>query len=47
MAMDTTESASWNSILAMSVVSMAPCILLFFFAQKYFVEGVNTTGLKG
>lgn len=47
MAMDTTESTSWNSILAMSVVSMVPCILLFFFAQKYFVEGVSTTGLKG
>lgn len=47
MAMDTTELTSWNSILAMSVVSMVPCILLFFFAQKYFVEGVTTTGLKG
>ena len=47
MAMDTTESTAWNSVLAMSVVSMAPCVLLFFFAQKYFVEGVATSGLKG
>jgi len=47
MAMDSTESTIWNSILAMSVVSMVPCILLFFFAQKYFVEGITTSGLKG
>lgn len=38
---------SWNRIMAMSVVSMLPCILVFFFAQKYFVEGIVTTGIKG
>jgi ABC-type glycerol-3-phosphate transport system permease component len=26
--------------MAASVVCMLPCILLFFFCQKYFVEGV-------
>jgi oligogalacturonide transport system permease protein len=47
MAMDTSEAANWSGILAMAVVSMFPCILLFFLAQKYFVEGISTSGLKG
>ncbi len=47
MTLDTSSAVSWNQILAMSVVSVAPCILLFFFAQKYFVAGISTTGLKG
>lgn len=47
MCIDTTDGVSWNNIMAMSVVSIITCILLFFFAQKYFVEGIATTGLKG
>ena len=34
-------------LMAASVVCMLPCILLFFAAQKYFVESVASTGLKG
>jgi len=37
----------WNQVLAMSFVSMIPPILLFFFAQKYFVEGITAGGIKG
>jgi multiple sugar transport system permease protein len=29
------------------VLVMAPVILVFFFAQKAFVEGVTLTGVKG
>jgi len=47
MTMDITESVQWNQIMAMSVLTMVPPILIFFFAQKYFVEGISTTGLKG
>lgn len=47
MTMDTNASVSWNNILAMAFVSMMPLVLLFFFAQKYFVEGIATTGMKG
>ncbi len=47
MAIDTTGGVSWNQIFAMSVLAVTPLILLFFFAQKYFVEGIATTGLKG
>ena len=47
MSMDTTSAFHWNQIMAMSFVTMIPCIVIFFAAQKYFVEGISTTGLKG
>jgi oligogalacturonide transport system permease protein len=47
MAIDTSGGVAWNQIFAMSVVAVMPLVLLFFFAQKYFVEGIATTGLKG
>jgi multiple sugar transport system permease protein len=34
-------------LMAASVVCMLPCIILFFAAQRYFVESVSMTGLKG
>ncbi|MGI5369931.1 carbohydrate ABC transporter permease [Streptomyces iakyrus] len=37
----------WNLTMAATVLVMAPVILLFFFAQKAFVEGVTLTGVKG
>lgn len=47
MSLDNAAAANWNEILAMSMVAMLPGVLLFFFAQKYFIEGIATTGLKG
>lgn len=44
---DSTSSVSWGPLLANTLVSLIPCIVLFFFAQPYFVEGIATTGLKG
>jgi multiple sugar transport system permease protein len=39
--------AEWTYIMAGSVLALIPTILLFFFAQKYFVEGITMTGMKG
>ncbi|BFT70122.1 carbohydrate ABC transporter permease [Paenibacillus sp. P36] len=47
MALDNSTSVAWNQVLAMSVIAIVPCVLVFFFAQKYFVEGIATTGIKG
>ncbi|OBZ12797.1 sugar ABC transporter permease [Paenibacillus sp. FSL A5-0031] len=47
MSLDISSAAKWNEVMAMSIVAIVPCVLLFFFAQKYFVEGIATTGLKG
>ncbi len=33
--------------MAAAVMFSAPCIILFFLAQRYFVQGIVTTGLKG
>jgi ABC-type glycerol-3-phosphate transport system permease component len=34
-------------LMAASLIVAAPSLLLFFIAQKYFVQGIVTTGLKG
>jgi oligogalacturonide transport system permease protein len=46
MALDLKDAVGWNKIMAMSVVAIVPCVLVFFFSQKYFVEGITTTGMK-
>lgn len=46
MTMDISTEFDWNQIMAMSLISIAPPIVLFFAAQKYFVEGIATTGMK-
>jgi oligogalacturonide transport system permease protein len=47
MSVDAQSFIAWNKVLAMSFVSIVPMVVLFFAAQKYFVEGIATTGLKG
>lgn len=37
----------WNELMAASLVMLLPCILLFFIAQRYFIEGIVFTGVKG
>jgi multiple sugar transport system permease protein len=31
----------------MGTLSIVPAFILFFSLQKYFVQGISTTGLKG
>jgi len=38
---------AWNLLMAASIVVALPCFILFFFAQKYFIQGIVITGLKG
>jgi len=45
--LDSTGVSSWGSMFAMSVLSLVPCFVLFFTMQKYFVQGITTTGIKG
>lgn len=39
--------AQWGLLLAGSVVSIIPLIVIYIFAQRWVVEGIATTGLKG
>ena len=41
------EATSWHWLMAAAVVTTLPCLILFFFAQKEFVRGIATTGIKG
>ncbi|MDD5368507.1 MAG: carbohydrate ABC transporter permease [Anaerolineaceae bacterium] len=37
----------WDILMAGSLLTVLPIILLFFFLQKYFVQSIKMTGLKG
>ncbi len=47
ISLDTSSAVQWNQIMAMALISILPLVILFFLAQKYFVEGIATSGLKG
>jgi multiple sugar transport system permease protein len=41
------HQVQWNLTMAATLLVMAPVIILFFLAQRAFVEGVTLTGVKG
>ena len=41
------RQVQWNLTMAATLLVMAPVIILFFLAQRAFVEGVTLTGVKG
>jgi len=45
--LDSSGISSWGAMFAMSVLSLVPSFVLFFSLQKYFVQGISTTGIKG
>lgn len=40
-------STDWTLLMAASVMVMVPVLLVFIFGQRYFVKGIQMTGLKG
>lgn len=44
---NTQYSSNYALIMAAATVALVPVFILFVFLQRYFVEGVATTGLKG
>jgi ABC-type glycerol-3-phosphate transport system permease component len=40
-------STEWNLLMAASAVMIVPVVVLFFLLQRYFIQGVVLTGLKG
>lgn len=40
-------SADYNLIMAASLCSLLPVTIVFLFLQRYFIEGIATTGMKG
>jgi multiple sugar transport system permease protein len=41
------SSTDWGALMAASLISIIPILIVFIFAQKYLVQGITTTGLKG
>lgn len=46
MSLDSQAAIDWSPILAMSLTAIIPCVVLFFAGQRYFVEGIASTGIK-
>jgi multiple sugar transport system permease protein len=44
---DSTGSTDWGAIFAMSALSLVPVFVVFVVFQRYLVEGISTTGMKG
>jgi len=42
----TSHGLDWKLLMAGSTMFMVPMIIVFFFMQKTFIQGINTTGLK-
>ncbi|WP_338113280.1 carbohydrate ABC transporter permease [Paenibacillus artemisiicola] len=40
-------TADWGAMMAAATLVSAPVLIVFFFAQKYFIEGITMTGIKG
>ncbi|HQY92781.1 MAG: carbohydrate ABC transporter permease [Caldilinea sp.] len=43
----STYTTNWAYLMAASLVTTLPVIVVFFAAQRYFVEGITMTGVKG
>ncbi|NIM04632.1 MAG: ABC transporter permease subunit [Armatimonadetes bacterium] len=41
------RSTEWNLLMAGTVTATLPILIVFFFAQRYFIRGIALTGLKG
>jgi multiple sugar transport system permease protein len=44
---DSGSVSNWGGALAMGTLSVIPAFILFFSLQRYFVQGITTTGIKG
>ncbi|WP_124065377.1 carbohydrate ABC transporter permease [Clostridium sp. E02] len=47
LSMDGDVGFQWNRILAMSLISIIPSLIVFFCAQEAFIDGIAAGGVKG
>jgi oligogalacturonide transport system permease protein len=47
MSIGATEEVEWANVIAISVVALVPSVAVFFAAQKHFIEGAASSGIKG
>ena len=44
---DSTSTTDYGAMFAMSTLSLIPVFLIFLFFNRYLVEGISTSGIKG
>ena len=47
MSMDADNGFNWNRILALSLISIIPQLVVFFCAQDAFIDGISAGAVKG
>ncbi len=47
LSMDADSGFEWNRVLALSLISILPQLIVFFLAQKQFVDGISAGSVKG
>lgn len=47
MSIGATEEVEWANVIAISVVALLPSVAVFFMAQRHFIEGAASSGIKG
>ena len=47
MSMDADSGFAWNRVMAVSLISIAPSLVVFFLAQSQFMDGVTAGAVKG
>jgi ABC-type sugar transport system, permease component len=43
----TAHLTEWGQVFAASLVALVPVVIIFMVFQRYFVQGISTTGIKG
>ncbi|MGN0690575.1 MAG: carbohydrate ABC transporter permease [Oscillospiraceae bacterium] len=47
LSMDADSGFDWNRVLAVSLISIIPSLVVFFCAQRNFVDGISAGSIKG
>ena len=47
LSMDADSGFNWNRILALSLISIIPQLVVFFCAQDAFIDGISAGAVKG
>jgi multiple sugar transport system permease protein len=47
MRQTSEGGTNWHVVMAGTVLALLPVLLLFLFFQRYFIEGISRSGLKG
>lgn len=47
MSMDADTGFAWNRVMAVSMISIMPSLIVFFLAQSQFMDGVTAGAVKG